>query len=140
MPSSTVGDLLNLRVTLTGEFIAGRGTRFANCRFGRPPETLKIMPRLSEGKWTIAPEQERLPMTSEFYLMLSDRDLSQALENAVFEAGFDDSELTIRGDHAAIWVCHRSGDLTSLVREALLQAQSSGIQVSHVEIENAVFA
>ena len=79
-------------------------------------------------------------MTPEFYLILNDRDLSDVLENAVFEAGFDDSELTVRGDHAAIWVCHRPGDLTALVREALAQAQNAGLKISHVEIENAVFA
>ena len=79
-------------------------------------------------------------MTPEFYLILNDRDLSDVLENAVFEAGFDDSELTVRGDHVAIWVCHRPGDLTALVREALAQAQNAGLKISHVEIENAVFA
>ena len=79
-------------------------------------------------------------MTPEFYLVLNDRDLHESLENAVYEAGFDDSELTIRGEHAAIWICHRPGELTTLVREALAQAQQAGLQVSHVEIENAVFA
>jgi len=79
-------------------------------------------------------------MTPEFYLVLNDHDLHEALENAVFEAGFDDSELTIRGDHAALWICHRRGELTTLVREALAQAQQAGLHVSHVEIESAVFA
>ena len=79
-------------------------------------------------------------MTPEFYLVLNDRDLHEALENTVYEAGFDDSELTIRGDHAAIWICHRPGELTALIREALSQAQQAGLHVSHVEIENAVFA
>jgi hypothetical protein len=76
----------------------------------------------------------------EFYLILKDRDLNQDLENAVFEAGFDDSELTVRGEHAAIWVCHRAGELTDLVREALEQARDAGLRVLHVEMENAVFA
>ncbi len=76
----------------------------------------------------------------EFYLILQDRDLHDDLENAVFEAGFDDSELTVRGDHAAIWVCHRDGELTQLVREALEQARSGGLRVSHIEMESAVFA
>jgi hypothetical protein len=78
--------------------------------------------------------------TPEFYLVLEVPDLSEELENAVFEAGFDDSELTIRGDRAAIWICHRQGELTDLVREALAQAQAAGIDVHHVEIENEVFA
>ena len=79
-------------------------------------------------------------MTPEFYLVLDDCSLHESLENAVFEAGFDDSELTIRGDHAAIWICHRPGELTSLVREALAQAKRAGLKISHVEIESAVFA
>ena len=79
-------------------------------------------------------------MTTEFYLVLTDTDLSENLENAVFEAGFDDSELTMRGDRAAIWICHRKGELTELVRNALIQAREGGLQVSHVEIESEVFA
>lgn len=79
-------------------------------------------------------------MNAEFYLILSEFELSNALADKVFEAGFDDSELTVRGGHAAIWVCHRPGELTSLVREALQQAHDGGLNVLHVEIENAVFA
>lgn len=79
-------------------------------------------------------------MTPEFYLVLDDGDLHEGLENAVFEAGFDDSELTIRGGRAAIWVCHRSGELTGLVREALAQARNGGLDVHHVEIDSEVFA
>jgi len=76
----------------------------------------------------------------EFYLILTDSDLSEELENRVFEAGFDDSELTVRGEHAAIWICHRDGELTHLLREALEQARNGGLRVRHVEMENAVFA
>lgn len=79
-------------------------------------------------------------MSPEFYLVLHDRDLHDQLAKAVFEAGFDDSELTMRGDRAAIWVCHREGELTQLVREALKQARSAGLRVSHVEMESAAFA
>ncbi|MEM8946282.1 MAG: hypothetical protein AAGD11_14000 [Planctomycetota bacterium] len=79
-------------------------------------------------------------MKPEFFLVLNESELCDSLENTVFEAGFDDSELTVRGGSAAIWVCHRDGELTTLVREALGQARQSGIQVSHVEIENTVFA
>ena len=79
-------------------------------------------------------------MTPEFYLVLTDDDLNEGLENAVFDAGFDDSELTMRGAHAAIWVCHREGEFTTLVRTALAQAQQASLRVSHVEIDNAVFA
>ncbi len=79
-------------------------------------------------------------MNPEFYLILKNRQLDERLENAVYQAGFDDSELTKRGDHAAIWICHRSGELTALVRDALSQAHKSGLEVLHVEIENQVFA
>jgi hypothetical protein len=79
-------------------------------------------------------------MMPEFYLVLKNRDLDDELSDTVFEAGFDDSELTVRGSHAAIWICHREGELTNLVREALAQARAAGLQVTHVEIENEVFA
>jgi hypothetical protein len=79
-------------------------------------------------------------MTPEFYLVLNDCEIHERLANAVFEAGFDDSELTMRGGRAAIWICHRQGELTNLVREALAQAKNGGVAVTHVEIENEVFA
>ena len=76
----------------------------------------------------------------EFYLILRETDLDEAIESAVFEAGLDDSLLTMRGGHAAIWITDRTGNLTDLVREALAQAKKGGLVVSHVEIENEVFA
>ena len=79
-------------------------------------------------------------MTPEFYLILKERDADDELANAVCEAGFDDSELTVRGEHVAIWVCDREGELTQLVREALKQAKAGGLQVLHIEFESEVFA
>lgn len=79
-------------------------------------------------------------MNPVFYLILKERDADDALANAVFEAGFNDSELTVRGEHVAIWVCDREGELTQLVREALQQAKAGGLQVLHVELESEVFA
>ncbi len=79
-------------------------------------------------------------MPSEFFLMLNDDGLTEPLEDVVFEAGFDDSELTMRNGKAAIWICHRQGELTELVREALSQAKQGGVAISHVEIDNEVFA
>ena len=76
----------------------------------------------------------------QFYLILRADDLDEQIANTVFEAGFDDSLLTMRGGHAAIWVTDRQGDLTDLVRQALVQAKNGGLVVSHVEIENEVFA
>ena len=76
----------------------------------------------------------------QFYLILRADDLDEQIANTVFEAGFDDSLLTMRGGHAAIWVTDRQGDLTDLVRQALVQAKNGGLVVTHVEIENEVFA
>ncbi len=76
----------------------------------------------------------------EFYLVLHADDLNEDIENSVFEAGFDDSLLTMRGGKAAIWIRDRQGKLTDVVREALAQAKNGGVAVSHVEIENKVFA
>lgn len=76
----------------------------------------------------------------EFYLVLLADDLNEEVENKVFEAGFDDSLLTMRGDKAAIWIRDREGELTDVVREAIVQAKRGGLAVSHVEIESAVFA
>ena len=78
-------------------------------------------------------------MTPKFYLILKERDADDELANAVFEAGFDDSELTVRGEHVAIWVCDREGELTNLVRAALAQAKAGGFEVLHIEFDNEVF-
>lgn len=79
-------------------------------------------------------------MTPEFYLVLRDEHLHEALENDVYNAGFDDSALIMRNGHAAIWITHRAGELTMLVREALAAAKRAGLDVLHVEIESEVFA
>lgn len=79
-------------------------------------------------------------MTLEFYLVLKEADLTDELADTVFEAGFDDCSLTMRNGHAATWVTDRHGDLTELMREAVAQANRGGLSVSHVEIENEVFA
>ncbi len=79
-------------------------------------------------------------MDPEFYLILTGDELTDELADAVYEAGFDDSSLTMRGGKAAIWIRHRSGELKQVVREALKQARQGGLCVSHVEIENEVFA
>lgn len=46
----------------------------------------------------------------------------------------------MRGDRAAIWIRHRSGDLKQVVHDAIEQARRDGLSVLHVEMENAVFA
>src|SRR5256885_2305009 len=75
------------------------------------------------------------PMTPEFYLVLKDCDLSDRLADAIFEAGFDDSSLTMHGGLAAVWIRNRKGELIDLVRVALAQARAGGLEVSHVAVE-----
>ncbi|RIK88633.1 MAG: hypothetical protein DCC67_00405 [Planctomycetota bacterium] len=79
-------------------------------------------------------------MTPEFYLVLRNTNVDDMLADVVYEAGFDDSSLVVRGGHAAIWVTDRSGELTELIREALAQASDGGLDVLHVEILRDVFA
>jgi hypothetical protein len=79
-------------------------------------------------------------MTPEFYLVLRNDQADDILADAVYEAGFDDSSLTVRGGHAAIWVTDREGELTELVRDALAQASRAGLDVLHVEIMREAFA
>jgi hypothetical protein len=79
-------------------------------------------------------------MSPEFYLVLDADDLTDELENAVYEAGFDDSSLIMRGSRAAIWIRHRPGEFRQVVRQALEDAQRGSLRVLHVEMENTVFA
>jgi hypothetical protein len=79
-------------------------------------------------------------MNPEFYLILNTEELTDELANVVYEAGFDDSSLTMRGGKAAIWIRHRPGELTQVVRQALQEARQGGLQASHVEMESEVFA
>jgi hypothetical protein len=79
-------------------------------------------------------------MTPEFYILLKECELSDSLADAVYEAGFDDSSFVMRSGHAAIWVTDREGELTELVRHALVQARQGGLNVLHVEIKSEVFA
>lgn len=79
-------------------------------------------------------------MDPEFYLVRKAENATEELEHSVFEAGFDDCSLTMRGGHAAIWIRHRKGELMQVVRAALGEAYAAGIKVLHVEIESAVLA
>src|SRR6478672_1413160 len=105
-----------------GSSAAASATVGVECRFSR----LRGVPKTTLGQFArqlIAVLEYRL-MTPEFYIVLKNRELDDQLADAVFEAGFDDSELTARGEHAAIWICHRAGELTDLVRQALTQARA----------------
>jgi hypothetical protein len=79
-------------------------------------------------------------MNPEFYLILKSKDLTDELADKVYEAGFDDSSLTMRGGNAAIWIRHRHGELRQVVHDAIEQAKQGGLRVSHIEIESEVFA
>lgn len=79
-------------------------------------------------------------MTSEFYLILKADGLTDELEDAVYEAGFDDSSLVMRSGGAAIWVADREGEFAVVVREALAQARQGGLTVRHVEIDVKKFS
>jgi hypothetical protein len=79
-------------------------------------------------------------MNPEFYVILKAIELTDELADAVYEAGFDDSSLVMRRGGAAIWIRHRPGELIEVIRNALRQAKRGGLNVSHIEIESAVFA
>jgi hypothetical protein len=79
-------------------------------------------------------------MNPEFYLILDSNKLTYELSDKVYEAGFDDSSLTMRGGNAAIWIRHRRGELRQVVHDAIEQAKQGGLRVSHIEMESAVFA
>jgi hypothetical protein len=86
------------------------------------------------------PVLEQIVMNPEFYLILKADELTDELADRVYDAGFDDSSLTMRGGRAAIWIRHRPGEFKQVVRQALEQAHTGGLRVLHVEMENAVFA
>ncbi len=79
-------------------------------------------------------------MNPEFYLILDNDDLTEELENAVYEAGFDDSSLTMRRGRAAIWIRHRPGEFKQVVHQALKEARQGGLRILHVEMESEAFA
>jgi hypothetical protein len=79
-------------------------------------------------------------MNPEFYLILDSNKLTDELSDKVYEAGFDDSSLTMRGGNAAIWIRHRPGELRKVVHDAIEQAKQGGLRVSHIEMESEVFA
>ena len=75
----------------------------------------------------------------QFYLILAAEEVTENLADSVYEAGFDDSSLIMRGRNAAIWIRHRQGELNELVREALGQAKAGGLSVSHIAMDSDAF-
>jgi hypothetical protein len=130
--------LSNRAATRSVEYFAASVIVVVRNRFGPRREIQKTTRRTFEILLTLVPEQRA--MNPEFYLILNGNDLTDELANAVFEAGFDDSSLVMRGGGAAIWIRHREGEFKQVVREALEQAKRGGLDVLHVEMENEVFA
>jgi hypothetical protein len=120
------------------ELFAGMGTAIVKSRFGQRPETQNSMRATFARKLILA--QELPAMNPEFYLILDSDELTDELADKVYEAGFDDSSFTMRSGKAAIWICHRKGDFKQVVHDALEEARRGGLNVSHVEMENEVFA
>jgi hypothetical protein len=148
-PNKHIREALKYAETHGWTFTKSRGHAYGRIRceyghhrcqmwFGQRLGVPKTMREQFVRKWTLVLECRS--MMPEFYLVLRNRDSDEQLADTVYESGFDDSELTVRGDRAAIWICHRQGELTHLVREALAQARAGGLDVLHVEIENEVFA
>jgi hypothetical protein len=79
-------------------------------------------------------------MSPKFYLILKAIELTDELADALYEAGFDDSNLVMRNAGAAIWITNREGEFTMLAREALAQARQGGLTVRHVEIDAKEFS
>ena len=74
-------------------------------------------------------------MKQEFHLILGIDELTDAVADARFEAGFDDSHLTQSGGHARIVIDDRdTTDLTATVRAAVADAVRAGGKVLRVQI------
>src|SRR5205823_2992273 len=108
-------------------FFAGTAIETVRSRFGPRRAIQRTTRKTSE--ILLIPAPETPAMTPEFYLVLNAADLTEELENAVYEAGFDDSSLIMRGGKAAIWICHREGELMQVIREALQDAHRGGVNV-----------
>ena len=74
-------------------------------------------------------------MKQEFHLILGIDELTDAVADALFEAGFDDSHLTQSGGHPCIVIDDRdTTDLTATVRAAVAVAGRAGVKVLRVQI------
>lgn len=76
-------------------------------------------------------------MQQEFHLILDIDELTDAVADALFEAGFDDSHLTQTGGHPCIVIDDRdTTDLAATVRAAVAEAGRAGVKVLRVQIPN----
>ena len=74
-------------------------------------------------------------MKQEFRLVLAIDELTDAIADALYEAGFDDAHLAKSGGHPCIIVDDRdTADLEAVVRGAIADAQRAGVPVLRVEV------
>ena len=74
-------------------------------------------------------------MKQEFRLILAIDGFTDALADALYEAGFDDAHLTKSGGIPCIAIDDRdTTNLESTVRRAIADAQSAGVRVMRVEV------
>ncbi|MDA1051487.1 MAG: hypothetical protein O3C40_13545 [Planctomycetota bacterium] len=74
-------------------------------------------------------------MKQEFHLILGVDDFTESIADALFQAGFDDAQLTKREGLPCIIVDDReTSDLAATVRAAVSEAQNAGVSVVRVEI------
>ena len=74
-------------------------------------------------------------MNQEFQLILEIDDFTDAIADALFNAGFDDAHLTKSGGRPCIVIDDRdTKDLAATVRAAVSDAQRAGVKVIRVQI------
>ena len=74
-------------------------------------------------------------MKQEFRLILSIDEVTDAIADALFEAGFDDSHITKYGGRPCIVIDDRdTTNLAATVRAAVQAAQRAGVAVARVEL------
>lgn len=74
-------------------------------------------------------------MKQEFHLILDVDELTDAVADALFEAGFGDSHLIRQADRPCIIVDDRdTTDLAATVRAAVAEAACAGVKVLRVQI------
>jgi hypothetical protein len=76
-------------------------------------------------------------MKQEFRLYLPIAEVTDSIADQLFEAGFDDSHITICGGRPCIVVDDRdTTDLAATVRSAVGAAQRAGVKVDKVELSD----
>ncbi len=74
-------------------------------------------------------------MIFEFRLILKTIDMTEALGNALFEAGCDDGTLGVSNGEPFVLFHREASDLESAIRSAVADVQKAGCVVDCVKIE-----